>query len=76
MKSTFEKVKSNLAEHLLKIDLEKLSMMELTSYASMVAQLNPLYEEKEDYVSKMVEILSRSSGFCAAPIPSAPLKEV
>lgn len=76
MKNAFEKVKSNLAEHLLRIDLEKLSMMELSSYASMVAQLDLLYQEKENVAAKMAEIFVKSSGCFAPPVPSAPLKEV
>lgn len=73
MEKTFEKVKSNLAEHLLRVDLEKLSVMELTGYAGMVIQLNPLYEKKEDYTAKIAEAFSLSNGFRS---PSAPLKEV
>lgn len=76
MEKAFEKVKRNLAEHLLKIDLEKLSMMDLNGYVNMVVMLDPVYQEKEDMAAKLAEIFARSSGICVPPVPSAPIKEV
>lgn len=69
MEKMFEKVKSNLAEHLLKIDLGKLSMMELTSYATMVVQLNPLYEKKKTMRRRWRKYYPAIATVCAFPPP-------
>lgn len=76
MEKAFEKVKHNLAEHLLKIDFEKMSMMDLSEYVTMVVMLDPVYQEKEDMAAKLAEIFAGSSGICVPPVPSAPMKEV
>ena len=75
MSKDFEEVKNRLAEHLMRIDLDKLSMMDLSSYVGMVCQLNPLYDKKPDYYEKMSEWLKLN--MCIGQkAPAIPLKEV
>lgn len=74
MKKTFEMAKDRLMEHLVRVDLEKLSMMELSTYAGMIAQLGSLYNDDPDYDQKLTNLLK--AGFCGLKAPSVPLKEV
>ena len=53
MNNDFEIVKDQVAKHLLRIDLDKLSMQELSVYSEIVTKLNPLYEDKPDYFATM-----------------------
>lgn len=75
MNKDFEEVKDRLAEHLLRIDLDKLPMMDLLSYVGIVCQLNPLYDKKPDYYEKMSEWMKLN--MCIGQkAQAAPLKEV
>ena len=76
MNKNFEEVKDRLAEHLLRIDLDKLSMTDLSSYVGIVCQLDPLYGKKpDDYYEKIGEWLKLN--MCLGqPAPAVPLKEV
>lgn len=74
MKKTFEMAKDRLMEHLVRVDLEKLSMIDLSAYASMLVQLRPLCDEEPDYYQRMADLLK--AGCCGMKSPSVPLKEV
>lgn len=74
MNKNFEKAKDELAQHLLRIDLDKLSISDLSAYSAMICQLNMIYAEKQDYFSRAYELMN--SGICAGQkAKSAPLKE-
>lgn len=74
MKKTFEMAKDRLMEHLLRIDLEKLSMIDLSAYASMLVQLRPLCNEEPNYYQRIADLLKE--GCFGMKSPSVPLKEV
>lgn len=74
MNKDFEIVKDQLAKHLLRIDLDKLSMRELSDYSEIVAKLNPLYEEKTDYFATMSKLMN--AGICGQKPAPVPTKEV
>ena len=74
MEKTFETAKDRLVEHLLRVDLEKLSMMDLSAYAGMLVQLSPLCNEEPDYHQRMADLLK--AGCLGMKSPSVPLKEV
>lgn len=75
MNKDFEEVKERLTEHLLRIDLDKLPITDLSSYVWMVCKLNPLYDKKPDYYEKMGELLKLN--MCSGQkSPAVPLKEV
>lgn len=74
MKKTFEMAKDRLMEHLVRVDLEKLSMIDLSAYASMLVQLHPLCNEEPDYHQRMADLLK--AGCFGMKSPSVPLKEV
>ena len=74
MNNDFEIVKDQLAKHLLRIDLDKLSMQELSVYSEIVTKLNPLYAEKPDYFATMSKLMN--AGICGQKPAPAPTKEV
>ena len=75
MNKDFEDVKRQLAKHLLRVDLDKLSMQDLSTYAEMVSKLNAIFEEKPDYLSKAYALMN-SGIYGGYKAPSVTLKEV
>lgn len=68
MKDTYYAAAKKLIDHLLSVDLSKLTPHELDGYANRLLQLKELYDPKPDYMERMTEIMGRYSagaGFCA-----------
>lgn len=61
MKDTYYAAAKKLIDHLLSVDLSKLTPQELDGYANTFLRLKELYDPKPDYMERMTEIMSKSA---------------
>lgn len=69
--ATATNIKKRFIDHVNKIDLEKLSLYELSTYADLVEKIEKM--EKPDFVESLTKMGSIGFGFGSAP---AKTKEV
>lgn len=69
--ATVATIKKRFIDHVGKIEVEKLSLFELSTYADLVEKIEKL--EKPDFMETFTKL--GGIGFCSAPAP-AKIKEV
>ena len=62
--ATCKKLKDKYIKHLMSMDLDKLDMTELNTFAFIIKTLDET--ERGDYFDRMVKLMPWSNGTCAA----------